>query len=126
MSIVVRQPITWAKLLDNPDYVVNSEGGVAKLDVLGNRVSMVPQRDDGRGYLCCNIKYGNKYKTRKVHQLVMEAFLGKTPNGYHIDHMKEGKSCNALRNLRWRKSGENSADCRRGSRDSSRPVDPGY
>lgn len=103
-------------------FAVNKAGGVAQVNMAAEFIRHVPQRDDGRGYFCCDIKINGRWTTRKIHHLVMGAFKGPTPKGYHIDHADGDKSNNQLDNLRWRKAGENSADCRRGSRRGVKPL----
>ena len=108
--------ISWAPLPESPCYEVSDQGTVR---VAGR---IVPQRDDGRGYLCCDIKIEGRRRTRKIHQLVMAAHRGPTPPGWHIDHLNHEKGDNRLENLRWRPAGENSSDCRRGSRKGAVPL----
>lgn len=103
-------------------FAVNQEGGVAKVTMAAEFIRHIPQRDDGRGYLCCDIKIEGRYRTKKVHHLVMGTFNGPTPKGYHIDHLDGDKTNNQLDNLRWRPAGENSADCRRGPRKGVKPL----
>lgn len=109
-------------LRNNTFFAVNQAGGVAEVTMAAEFIRHIPQRDDGRGYLCCDIKIHGKWKTKKVHHLVMETFRGPTPKGYHIDHKDSDKTHNTPENLRWRKIGENSADCRRGSRKGVKPL----
>lgn len=117
------QPINEAMDFDRDMfYAVNSSGGVAQMTRWWKLMTVIGQRSDGRGYLCCDIKIKGKWRTKKVHHLVMGAFKGPTPKGYHIDHLDGDSTNNALDNLRWRKAGENSADCRRGSRRGVKPL----
>jgi len=97
--------------------VVNNYGHVA-LALVGLLIPHVDvkTRNDGRGYLCCDIKLNGKRVTKKVHILVMEAFKGPTPNGFHIDHRDHDKTNNHISNLYFRPKKENSADCKKGSR----------
>jgi len=103
-------------------YAVNETGGVAEITMASKFIRHIPQREDGRGYLCCDIKINGRWRTKKVHHLVMQSFKGPTPKGYHIDHKDKDKTNNAITNLRWRKAGDNSSDCRRGSRKGSRRL----
>ncbi|NEN87948.1 MAG: HNH endonuclease [Okeania sp. SIO3H1] len=104
----------------NGDFLVSSLGSVVSATWPEREDTYKPlkQRSDGRGYLCVDIPRVNNKRpvTKKVHILVMEAFVGQTPKGYHIDHKDHDKTNNRIDNLRWREIGENSADCRRGSR----------
>lgn len=107
------------ELIADSGYMVSTEGGVCLplAPAIHNRHTPVKQRSDGRGYLCVDIKVNYQTKTVKVHTLVAETFLGPTPQGYHIDHLDHDKTNNRLDNLRWRKASDNSADCKRGSRN---------
>lgn len=49
------------------------------------------------GYLIMNVEG----KTRTVHSLVAEAFLGPRPEGYDIDHINSTKTDNRAENLRY-------------------------
>lgn len=103
---------TWAYFASETGDVVRSH-----IQALDPEPSVIVRfRSDGRGYLCCDIKINGKRRTKKVHQLVMEAFKGPTPAGYHIDHVNGVKIDNRLDNLQFRPDRENSADCRKTSR----------
>lgn len=104
-----------------PDYYASLTGAVHKR---GDGESQpVQARDDGRGYLCVTlIDEHKKRRTYKLHHVVMEAFKGPTPKGYHIDHKDHDKTNNALANLRWRKASENSADCSRSANTTRRKL----
>ena len=60
------------------------------------------------GYLIVGLRKDNKSKTRKVHQLVAEAFLGHVPCGHaiEVDHINEDKLNNRLDNLQLLSSAE--------------------
>lgn len=49
-------------------------------------------------------------KTRRVHQLVLEAFVGPCPAGHIVMHLDDDPSNNALTNLRYGTSQENLDD----------------
>lgn len=61
----------------------------------------------GWGYLCVCLYRNGKGRTRKVHQLVVEAFLGVCPRGFEINHRDGDKENNALHNLEWVTASEN-------------------
>ncbi len=54
---------------------------------------------------CSNGKHN-----KKVHTLVMEAFVGKRPDGYHICHNNGDSQDNRLENLRYGSPSENEQD----------------
>ena len=51
------------------------------------------------GYLRVNLYKDGKLKHYSVHRLVWEAFNGKIPEGYEINHINEIKTDNRLENL---------------------------
>lgn len=61
---------------------------------------------NGFGYLVVNIRYDGKTKTRKVHQLVGEAFLSKE-DGLVINHIDGRKINNCVDNLGYCTQSEN-------------------
>ncbi len=58
---------------------------------------------NSQGYLTVTLLNGGRHtkKTCCVHHLVMAAFVGPLPAGYHVDHGRHGKQCNALANLEY-------------------------
>lgn len=52
-----------------------------------------------RGYEVISVKYEGKWRVKGVHQLVWEAFNGKIPKGFEINHIDENKQNNVLPNL---------------------------
>ena len=49
-------------------------------------------------------------KTLLVHRIVLEAFVGKRPDGFHACHTDGDKANNSLANLRWDTVAANAAD----------------
>ena len=53
------------------------------------------------GYLCLNLNKNGVTKNKKVHRLVLEAFVS-NPNNYpEVNHRDEDKSNNNVENLEW-------------------------
>lgn len=69
-----------------------------------------PQR---KGYLTVSLidKDGRK-KSKRVHRLVLEAFVGPCPEGHLVRHLNDIPGDNRLGNLRWGTGSENQADAR--------------
>ena len=53
------------------------------------------------GYLQVSLSKGNKKHTKKIHRLVLEAFVGPCPDGMETCHNNDVKTDNRLENLRW-------------------------
>jgi hypothetical protein len=68
----------------------------------------------GKKYLAVALTGGVQ---RKVHLLVLEAFIGPRPEGHQGAHENGNKLDNRLDNLRWKTPGENNRDKRRHGTD---------
>lgn len=98
-------------------YEVSSHGRVRSLDrttvnVLGQARKrsgkvLTPTARETGGYLVVNLGRGNM---RRVHALVMDAFVGPRPEGADICHADCDPTNNALRNLRYGTRTQNMAD----------------
>lgn len=67
-------------------------------------------RQDGKGYhQVCLCQEGTRY-TKKVHILVLEAFVGPKPEGKETRHLNGDRHDNRLSNLKWGTRAENAAD----------------
>lgn len=65
------------------------------------------------GYITVYLYRDSISKTRFVHAVVLEAFVGLRPVGMECRHLDGNKENNALTNIVWGTSLENSADSRR-------------
>lgn len=109
----------WSVIPGFPKYKVSQYGKVENIETGG----ILSCRDDGRGYLCCNlIDCNNSKRTVKIHRIVWLAFRGPVPPGKHVDHIDHDKMNPALSNLRLRDSRENSADNKKTSRAGCRVL----
>lgn len=79
--------------------------------------------DDG-GSLQVNLCWNGKRSQRKVHHLVLEAFVGPRPDGLECRHLNDDHTDNRLENLRWGTSSENKHDLVRNGRHhlASKPT----
>jgi hypothetical protein len=58
-------------------------------------------RLDKDGYYTIGLINDNGRKWKKVHNLVLEAFIGPRPEGYLADHIDRDRTNNNVNNLRW-------------------------
>lgn len=98
-------------------YEVSSCGQVRSLDRTCTdghvyRGRLLKQRPNVKGYLRVALSFGCKTVSRSVHSLVLEAFVGKRPDGHETRHLNGIKSDNRLENLQWGTRLENAVDKR--------------
>lgn len=67
-------------------------------------------REDGGGYLSVCLWKASKGHMRRVHQLVLETFVGPRPKGMECRHLDGNKHNNHLKNLKWGTRSENQHD----------------
>ena len=87
-------------------YEVSDKGnarGVARKDPLGrNRKGrMLKPGYTSGGYPQVSLYKNGKYRTKKVHRIVAEAFIPNPKGFLEINHRDENKSNNELSNLEW-------------------------
>jgi hypothetical protein len=91
------------------------------LPLRGRILKPTPNTD---GYLHVGLCRGNKKRTRSVHALVLEAFVGPCPTGLEGCHENDVKSDNRLSNLRWDTRSANTYDrVRNGNHHSARKTE---
>lgn len=90
-------------------YEVSDDGQVKSLERRvrcrnGTRLArgvVLKQKIDRYGYRVVTLQKNRKSIWRTVHSLVLAAFIGDRPSGYHGCHKNSDKSDNRLENLRW-------------------------
>jgi len=91
-----------------PDYYISDEGIVysTKISPRYNpkgEMRVLRPRTHPSGYMYCGFFVGkgpNKQRLwRRVHRVVVEAFIGKIPKGKEINHKNLDKHCNNVDNL---------------------------
>jgi len=65
------------------------------------------QNPNHKGYLCVHLVHGDVNKTRSVHKLVAEAFIGECPEGMFVHHIDSDKTNNNVSNLMYVTPSEN-------------------
>lgn len=100
-------------------YEVSDLGRVKSLDrtvtqrngvVVRVRERILKPGTDTHGYLMVCIRKNGAQKTRLVHILVAEAFIGPRPDGLEVRHGESGKSDNSLANLCYGTPKQNGED----------------
>lgn len=105
---------TWRPIEGLPGYEVSSLGQVRSWRApfgRGRRSEplVLKPRTNHKGYLRVNL--GGR--TRKVHRLVLEAFVGPCPEGHVADHRNRDRSDARAANLRWVTPAENNQHLRK-------------
>lgn len=108
-------------------YEVSSLGRVRTWQVKGPKSgrSRLPEprvfsaTPNSRGYLHVGIRSGGRRIYKRVHRMVLEAFVGPCPDGMEACHNNGDRLDNRLVNLRWDTHEENSADR---NRHGTQPV----
>lgn len=92
-------------------YEISDYGCVRSLDYQGKkRIKYLRNKKRPTGYCQIALFRDGKRKRFSVHRLVWEAFVGKIPDGYEIDHINAVRDDNRLVNLRVVTSKENHAN----------------
>ena len=90
-------------------YEVSNFGDIKRIVTYNgkpiNRI-LKPQ-DNGKGYMRVRLYKNGESKFFRVHRIVMQAFVGKCPNGEEINHKDGNKANNALSNLEYMTKSEN-------------------
>lgn len=99
-------------------YRVGSDGSVwscwstRRLTDIWKRMKLRPNH---KGYPSVNLSLGGRgnYRTRRVHRLVLVAFVGPCPDGMECRHLNGIKADCRLDNLEWGTQEDNRGDNRR-------------
>lgn len=87
---------------NHPNYEASNLGNIYRI---GNDTPRIPSRDRG-GYYRLQLDGS----TRKVHQLVLEAFVCEKPTGMQCRHLDGNPQNNCVENLRWGTALDNAND----------------
>jgi hypothetical protein len=107
----------WRTVKDFPDYAVSNLGRVKRIKKAksypeGMILSPAEEKrllknGKKKGYLFVRLTNGKTIKIKKIHSLVLEAFVNPRPEGYECNHKDGVKSNNKLDNLEWVTRSEN-------------------
>lgn len=108
----------WRRVIGFPDYEVSSTGLVRSWRPVGryrNGPRNTPLllragRAPGQYPIVVLCRDGKPQKTRAIHRLVLEAFIGSCPHGMEACHNNGNREDNRLTNLRWDTRKNNHAD----------------
>jgi len=96
-------------------YRVSDQGRVYSFQPWRGQVGRILEPRCGR-YLRVNLAKDKSYQTRRVHILVLEAFVGPRPPGKDGLHWDDDRTNNWLTNLRWGTPSDNTLDSVRNNR----------
>lgn len=99
----------WLPVAERDGYEVSNLGNVRSWHPWrGQPVPRVLRTaTHSRGYRTVSLGFG---RTRLVHQVVLEAFVGPCPDGHESRHLDGDRTNNTLANLSWGTPSENYAD----------------
>ena len=97
----------WKTIPNFPNYEASDLGVIRRM---GAEFPLKPAITKD-GYLTVNIRGANGPRSRLVHQLVLEAFVGERPNGYVTRHFPDRNPANnSLGNISWSTISQNMRD----------------
>lgn len=90
-------------------YQVSDDG---RVNTRNRRGEWVPKalNSDKNGYRRVTLSKDGQKRSRLVHHLVLEAFVGPRPEGYECRHLHGNPGDNRLENIAWGTSSENGRD----------------
>lgn len=108
----------WKPIPGYEGYEVSNHGRVRSLDRTVQLKDGRTRRQKGRalkpwviqGYLYVSLYKGRKVKKKRIHRLVLEAFVGPCPEGMECLHGDGNPANNRLDNLRWASPSDNNLD----------------
>lgn len=99
----------WQPIPSARNYLASNLGRIKRAYVVPGSHGR-PLRQNGSPYLAVAISIDGKERTRRVHQLVCEAFHGRGPAGCEVRHLDGNQLNNCADNLCWGRRKENHAD----------------
>lgn len=90
-------------------YEVSNLGRVRSQSRRGTKGVILKPIPEVKGYLRVKLYKNGKKSMHRVHRLVMQAFVGRCPDGYEVDHYDWNPKNNRLDNLRYLPAKENTS-----------------
>ena len=103
----------WISIRGYPGYSVSNLGRVRRANRSWPKNKRTPQytylkgSHNQDGYVQVSLTKNGKRTLKAVHRLVLEAFVGRCPEGLQCDHKNRVRDDNAATNLRWVTQKEN-------------------
>lgn len=91
----------WKTIIGYDGYQVSSFGRVKSFRRNKKIGHILIECDDGRGYSIIGLLRSKKKYTKRIHQLVANAFLPNIKNRKEINHLDGNKKNNRVSNLEW-------------------------
>lgn len=101
MKYEIREVVGYENL-----YMVDTEGNVFRVTKKG--LKLLKKNKTEKGYLYVDLTKFGERKHKKIHRLVLEAFLpNENSDNLTVNHKDEDKTNNSLENLEWMTAKEN-------------------
>ncbi|TQN30744.1 HNH endonuclease [Haloactinospora alba] len=114
---------TWRPVVGYEGLYEVSDRGSVRSHSSWKRGELLKPKSNRRGYQRVSLWRDGQRRYRKVHHLVLHAFVGPRPEGHQAAHWNGCKTDNRLNNLRWASAADNVADTiRLGRHVSARKV----
>jgi hypothetical protein len=94
----------WAPVPGWEDYFVSRDGRIYSHHTGQELRPYLNSQERGRRYLRVDLRSNGARRQVYVHHLVLEAHVGKRPDGHHAHHIDGDQFNNALANLEWREA----------------------
>lgn len=88
----------------------------------GMKSKTLSPNDNSNGYKFVNLSVDNNIKQKYIHRIVVEAFIGEIPDGFHVNHIDKNRGNNKLDNLEILCPSSNSAHANIGNGSSKYPA----
>lgn len=108
--------VEFHQVLGFPGYYVNASGDVMSYRKQGcgmtlhDRPHRLRPTSDSDGYKQVTLLQDGREYTKKIHRLVLEAFVGPRPPEMQCRHLDGSRDNNDISNLRWGTQSENAQD----------------
>ena len=100
----------WRGVDGYPDYEVSSRGQVRSRRRCGAKGGLINLKTQTDGYVYARLSNAGLAKSKRVHGLVAQAFIGPRPTGFHIRHLNGEVTDNRVSNLSYGTASENEID----------------